>query len=233
MKSYRILIVEDEEFNITILKEHLSRLPFISSADVCQTAGDAFDRLTHNTYDMVFLDMGLPDLSGTELLEALPKHPAVIATTAHPNYAVECYTLNVIDYLLKPYTHQRFVKAVGRALNVQFTQHGITESKSIFVKVSRSMQRFTYDEISYIEAFGIYSKIIHNQRVTVVNETISSLEARLPKQEFMRVHKSYIVNLDSISSYGHANLQIGGSRIPLGALYRSKFEGFLSMTDKP
>ena len=229
MKIYRILIVEDEECCVDILKEYLTRLPFISSADVCQTAGAAFDHLSQNTYDMVFLDMGLPDLSGTELIKALPTHPAIIVTTAHPNYAVDCYDLNIIDYLLKPYTYQRFLKAVGRTLNVQFTTNGMTEPKSIFIKVSRSMHRFTYSEINYVEASGIYSKVFHNQRVTLVNETISSLEARLPSQQFMRVHKSYIVNLDSISSYGHTNLVIHGSRVPMGASYRSKFESFLNV----
>ena len=231
MKICRLLIVEDEESYVNTLKEYLTRLPFITSADVCHTAGAAFDLLSANTYDMVFLDMGLPDLSGVELIHALPKHPAIIVTTAHPNYAVDCYDLNVVDYLLKPYTYQRFLKAVGRTLNVQFTASGMADSKSIFVKVSRSMHRFTYEEINFIEASGIYSKITHNQRVTLVNETISSLEARLPSQQFMRVHKSYIVNLDSISSYGHTNLVINGSRIPMGASYRSKFESFLNVSD--
>lgn len=231
MKIYQILIVEDEDCYVNSLKEYLTRLPFISSADVCQTAGAAFDLLSRNTYDMVFLDVGLPHLGGIELLNALPKHPSIIVTTAHPNYAVDCYDLNVIDYLLKPYTYQRFLKAVGRTLNVQFSASGMADSKSIFIKVSRSMHRFLYDEINHIEASGIYSKVYHNQRATLVNETISSLEARLPSQKFMRVHKSYIVNLDSIGSYGHTNLIVNGSRIPMGASYRSKFENFLNVPD--
>lgn len=231
MKIYQILVVEDEQSYVDSLKEYMTRLPFISSVDVCQTAGTAFDLLSRNTYDLVFLDMGLPDLSGIELLQALPKHPAIVVTTSHPNYAVDCYDLNVVDYLLKPYTYQRFLKAIGRTLNLQFSAGGMADSRSIFVKVSRSMQRFMYEDINFIEASGIYSKITHNQRITLVNETISSLEARLPSQQFMRVHKSYIVNLDSISSYGHTNLVINGSRIPMGASYRSKFESFLNVSD--
>ncbi|RRB04927.1 LytR/AlgR family response regulator transcription factor [Larkinella rosea] len=232
MKYRQSLIVDDSESAVTILQEYLAQLPFFMPPQVCGTVRDATTILQQQSFDLIFLDIHLPDQSGTELLRSFPRPLPVIITTAHAEFAAESYDLNVADYLLKPYSFGRFTRAINRALGVQMAQNSVSEDRFIFLKVGHSMQRFDYDTIDYVQAFGTYCKVFINQKVIVVNEIISHLENLLPRQRFLRIHKSYLMNLSKINSYNYRNIVIGSTKIPLGASYREKFEGFLSLLDK-
>lgn len=232
MKYRQSLIVDDSESAVVILQEYLARLPFFMPPHVCTTVADATSVLHQQQFDLIFLDIHLPDQSGIDLIRSFPRPLPVIVTTAHAEFAADSYDLNVSDYLLKPYSFGRFARAINRALGVQLAQNSIAEERFIFLKVGHSMQRFDYDTIDYIQAFGTYCKVFINQKVVVVNEIISQLENLLPRQKFLRIHKSYLMNLSKINSYNYRNIVIGTTKIPLGASYREKFEGFLSLLDK-
>ena len=233
MRRRSVLIVDDKESCVALLEAHIARLPFFCPPVVVGTVGSALNLLLEEEFDIVFLDIILPDLAGLDVLKALPRQSPIVITTADPSFAAECYDLNISDYLVKPHSFQRFIRSVNRALGVQFTTHTLADNQSIYLKVGRTIQRFDYEAIDLIEAYGIYTKIWYNQKAIVVNETISALEARLPVDIFMRIHKSYIVNLPKVTSYTHANLWIEATKVPIGALHRTKFEGFFHLLDKP
>ncbi len=231
MKNRSVLIIEHDQPSLLTTKSFLDRLPFFSPPTVGKSAASAINYLSQQDFDLVLLDMHLPDLSGLEVFHCLPpdSQSPVVLTSPSSTYAADCFDLPVADYLVKPFSFQRFVRAVNRALKVQFTPNSFTDNQAIYLKIGRSIQRFQYDEIDYIEAFGVYSKIWRHQKVTVVNEPISTLETHLPAQRFLRIHKSYIVGLASLSSYSYTSLVAGGTTIPLGASYRPKFDGFLRL----
>lgn len=232
MKNYLPLIVEDDDSSTLILMEYLQKLPFLQKPIVCKTAFEALGALKQHHFDMVFLDMHLPDLSGEELLQFFPKRVPTIITTSDPNFAVNCFDFDVADYLMKPFSFLRCVRAVNRALEMQVSDNSVADAHSIFLKVGRQLKQFHYKDIDYVEAFGIYSKLIGHHQVTVVNETITSLEERLPKRNFARVQKSYIVNVEKIATYDTKYLQLGTTKIPIGLTYRNSLQGFWNLLDK-
>lgn len=235
MKNHTVLVVENTLESSHIIETFLSRLPFFGSPTTCRSAGTALDYLNQQAFDLVFLDMHLPDMPGLDVLRSLPSQSPTVVTSACSTYAADCFDLNVVDYIVKPFSFHRFMRAVNRALKVQVMPNSFTDNQSIYLKIGRSIQRFEYGEIDYIEASGVYSKVWRHQKATLVNEPISTLEANLPAQRFLRIHKSYIIALASLNSYTYTSLTVGGIKIPLGASYRPKFDGFLrllSSTDK-
>lgn len=229
MKNRTVLTVENDPESSHVIKTFLARLPFFGSPITCQSAGIALDYLNQQEFDMVFLAMQLPDMSGLDVLHGVATRSPIVVTSACPTFAADCFDLNVVDYMVKPFSFQRFIRAVNRALKIQITPSSFTDNQAIYLKIGRSIQRFQYDEIDYVEAFGIYSKVWRHQKAIIVNEPISTLEAHLPAQRFLRLHKSYIVGLTSLNSYSHSTLLVGGTKIPLGASYRTKFDGFLRL----
>lgn len=232
MNQRQSLIVEDTASSVAVLEEFLSRVPFFLPPDVCGSVAEAMVLLQAKKYDLIFLDMHLPDLMGLELLRGFPEPLPVIVTSAHPDFAVDSFDLNVADYLVKPFTLLRFTRAVNRALNVRLPSVDPLEPPYTFLKVGHNVQRFDYSDIDYLQAYGVYCKIISQQKVTAVNETISSLEDKLPSQLFLRVHKSYIVNLSKIVSYSFRQITLETAQIPIGAAYRDNFQNFLDSLSK-
>jgi DNA-binding LytR/AlgR family response regulator len=215
-----------------LLQDYLARLPFFQAPTVCKTAQEALMLMQQQAFDLVFLDMRLPDQTGVELLRSFPKALPIIATTAYADYAVDSYDLNVIDYLLKPFSFQRFTRALNRALGIRLATNSLVEQNFIFLKAGHSVQRFDYAAIDYIQAFGTYTKVSAYQKVFVVNETISNLENLLPESQFLRIHKSYIINVSKIANYTYREVTIASTKIPLGASYRDRFQGFLNLLEK-
>ncbi|WP_234733774.1 LytR/AlgR family response regulator transcription factor [Tellurirhabdus bombi] len=232
MKQRQCLIVEDSPSSVSLLKEYIARLPFFLPPAVCGTVAEALSFIQQQPFDLIFLDINLPDQSGIELLHSFPRPLPVIVTTANANYAVDSYDLDVADYLLKPFTFQRFTRALNRALGVRFVNNSLIEQEFVYLKIGHTVQRFDYADIDFIQAYGIYCKISSSQKISVVNDAISNLENNLPKQQFLRIHKSYIINLSKISSYTYRNVTIGNNKIPIGAAYRDRFEGFLRLLDR-
>jgi DNA-binding LytR/AlgR family response regulator len=226
----QVLIVEDDDASLNILTHYLSHLPFFAEPVFCRNVPEAMAAVAKQAFDLILLDMHLPGLSGIDFLKTLSGRYPVVITTSNPDFAVESYDLNVADYLLKPFTLQRFLRAVGRATSVHLSPNALAEPTAVFLKIGRKVQRFDYDTIDYVEAYGIYSKVWSNGSVIVVNEAISALESLLPAQQFLRIHKSYIVNLNKMTSYDFRHVWIGSEKVPLGgASYRTQFQSYLNL----
>ncbi|MEZ0487208.1 LytR/AlgR family response regulator transcription factor [Fibrella aquatica] len=220
MQAYRCLIIDNSESSALLLKEYLTELSIIGQFTLCYTYAEAATALLSNSYDLIFLEIELNEQNGLDLLKLMPALPPVIVVSAQSQYAVDCFDLNVADFLQKPFGKTRLFRGVYRAMNISADKESIIVEQTIFLKVGRRLQRFRFDQIDYIEAYGIYSKVYFQGHFDVVNEPIMNLENRLPNLYFRRVHKSYIVNLERITSYNHTNFFIGDVKIPLGTSYR-------------
>ncbi len=232
MRNYLPLIVEDDVNSAALLEDFLQKIPFFEKPIVCKTAMETLGVLKQKSVDALFLDMHLPDMSGEQLLSIFPKHLPTVITTSSPNFAVASFDYDVADYLLKPFSFLRCVRAVNRVLEMHVSDSSVSDPQSIFLKVGRQLRQFHFKNIDYVEAFGIYSKLVSNQQVTVVNETITSLEQRLPKRYFTRVQKSYIVNVEKIVGYDTKHLMMGSVKIPIGLAYRDSLQGFWQLLEK-
>ncbi|MGM9506444.1 LytR/AlgR family response regulator transcription factor [Larkinella sp. GY13] len=232
MNLQKCLIVDDSAKAGTELRDYITQLPFFLPPDVCHSVTEALGLLRQKSYNLVCLDMHRPGLNGFDLIGSFSKHVPVIVTSTNAEYAVDSFDLGIVDYVLKPFTFLRFTRAVNRALSVRLTPGSQTGYPFIFLKTGHTFQRFDYADIDYVQAYGIYCKIAGQQKIVAVNDTISNLENVLPRQQFLRVHKSYIVNLSKITSYSYRSISVGSQQIPLGAAYRERFQGFLGLLGK-
>jgi two-component system, LytTR family, response regulator LytT len=220
MRTYTCLIVEDSDINALLLKEYLTELALFDNIVVCESVNEASVVLLQQSVNLIFLDVELKAESGLELLTTFDRLPPVIVVSAHERYAVDCFDLNVADYLKKPYTQKRLLRGIKRALGLVLEKEPIAVHDVIFLKIGRRLQKFPYNQIDYIEAFGIYCKIHYQKQFHVVNETISTLESRLPTKLFRRVQKSFIINLTHVTSYNQNNFYINDKKIRVSAAYR-------------
>lgn len=222
MKRLSCLIIEDIEIDARILMNMLSELPLLYQADWASTATDALSRLMNQTYDLVFLDMRLPGLLGTELLRDMPQRPPVIVTTSYVEFAEPCYDFDVADFLMKPFVISRLQRSINRALTRNLTQAAQSVAASIFLPTNRRMQQFHFRDILFIEAHGAYTKIHGSQGITIVSTSISWLEAQLPTSAFMRVQKSFIINLHYLTAVEARCVWVGETKITVGTQYRDQ-----------
>lgn len=230
MKVRYYLIVDDASPDAVQLESQLTKFPFFHRADIVPTIESAIDVLSRQPIDVIFLDIKLNDQSGLTLLKTALELPPIIITSAYPEYAVESYEIGkTADYLLKPFTHERLQIALNRALHLQRTADNFVDIDAIFLKIGRKIQRFKFDAIDYVEAFGIYSKVYVGGQMYVVNERFSTLTTSLPANLFIRVHKSYIIHIGKITSYDRHNLWLQQTKIPIGISFRSRLEGLMML----
>lgn len=224
----RVMIVDDEPLALDILETFIEKIPSLILVRRCQNAIEAFDALKTEEIDLMFLDIQMPQLTGIDFLKSLKNPPLVIFTTAYTNYAIEGYELNVIDYLLKPISLERFMKAVNKAQNQLELQKGETQtapkevdgSDFIFVKADKKLIKIKYNEISYIEGLKDYVIIRTNTGRVITLQTMKSLEEKLPSNLFKRTHRSYIVALDKIDAIVGNMVEINKKHLPIGKNYR-------------
>ncbi|MGA0557828.1 LytR/AlgR family response regulator transcription factor [Larkinella sp. VNQ87] len=221
-----------EQAIVAEFRDYLKRLPFFSLPEVCNSLAEAQGLLQKKSYELICLEVDLLSQAELDLIRSFPRHIPLVIASSRPEMALEGFDLGAADFLLKPFTFLRFTRAVNRALSTQVTSDLLVDHPFLFLKKGHSFQRFNYGDIDYIQAYGIYCKIYGKQKVDVVNETISNLEQALPSQQFLRVHKSYIVNLAKITEYSYRTIAIGSHQISLGAAYRERFEGFLRLLGK-
>lgn len=228
-KNMRVLLVDDEPLALDVLETYVERIPSIELVKRCDNAIEAFDVLQKEEVDLIFLDIQMPQLSGIDFLKSLKNPPLVIFTTAYPNYAIEGYELNVMDYLLKPISFDRFMKAVNKAQTQVALQNngGTSEVVSddekadfIFVKSDKKLIKINYADINYIEGLKDYVIIRTNSGRVITLQTMKSLEAKLPSDIFKRTHRSYIVNLDKIDAIVGNMVEIDKKHLPIGKNYR-------------
>ncbi|NCU02884.1 MAG: response regulator transcription factor [Chitinophagaceae bacterium] len=230
VQKIRCLVVDDEPPAREIMKQYIADTPMLQLEGECGNAIHAIAFLQQHPVDLIFLDIRMPQLSGTDFLKTLQHAPKIIFTTAHAEYALEGYELDVVDYLLKPVRFDRFLKAVNKAYqhnNMKTTQEKNIpeyEKKEAFVyfRADRKMIKVMLEDILYIESMKDYVKVITAHETIITKQSISSVEAMLPEQQFIRSHRSFIVSLNSIRSFTSELIQIGKTEIPIGKLYRSE-----------
>jgi len=227
--TIRCLIVDDEPPAREILRRYVEDLPNLVLSGECSNAIQAFSLLQQHTVDLIFLDIRMPQLSGTDFLKTLKNPPKVIFTTAFAEYALEGYELDAVDYLMKPIPFNRFLKAVNKAFQLADTRDTVeplvTEEKKndsfVYFRADRKMVKVVLDDILYIESMKDYVKVVTAAATIITKQSISSVEAMLPEKEFVRVHRSYIVSLRRIRSFTSELIEIDKTEIPIGKLYRN------------
>lgn len=228
IQPLRCLIVDDELIAIKDIVSNIEKINFLIVEDTCSSAIEAAEILKRRNIDLMFLDINMPYLSGIEFLESLDKAPLTILSTAYSEYALDGYRLNVIDYLLKPISFQRFFQAVQKVQEI-FQTHILLQNvensqPNLYIRQGDSFQKIKCEDILYVEGMQNYLKLYFRERVFVIHQTMASLEEMLPKDIFFRIHKSYIVNTTHIDTVCGGRLFIEGKEIPIS---KNKKEDFL------
>jgi len=223
----KYIIVDDEHMAHEIIKSYSDMLPNMVLVQNCYDAFEAAAFLSKQSVDLMFLDLNMPKLKGFDFLKTLSHPPKVIVTTAYQEYALQGYELNVIDYLLKPFSLERFMQAVNKAsLNAppsivaNTPSTSSTTRKSIYVKSNKKYIQLFIDDIQYIEAAGNYIKVITTEETIIVRDKISDFLARLPNEIFLRVHKSYVVAVNHIKVVEGNRIMINDQQVPIGTMYK-------------
>jgi DNA-binding LytR/AlgR family response regulator len=224
----RCLVVDDEPLARQIIKRYIEQVPVFRMAGECGNAIEAFSFLQQQTVDLMFLDIRMPQLNGTDFLKALKNPPKVIITTAYSEYALEGYELDVVDYLMKPIPFDRFLKAVNKAYGQSFFKidsPAVEERANdsfVYFRADRKMVKVMLKDILYIESMKDYIKVFTSGGTIITKQSISSVEAMLPEKDFIRSHRSYIVSSRHIKSFTAELIEIHNTEIPIGKLFRNE-----------
>lgn len=227
MIKTKCIIVDDEPLAIEVLKSHITKVDSLQLIGACSDAIEAFDFLSNNQVDLMFLDIHMPEMKGTELVKTLQNPPSIVFTTAHREYAIESYNLNVLDYLLKPISLERFLQSVEKykqqQVNCEVSVHkSNTDEEHIYLREKNVIHKIPVSEVVYVESFGDNLKLHTVHREINSRCTISSIEKALPENDFIRLHRSFLVAIDKISSFSPVMVWIGDKEFPIGTSYRAK-----------
>jgi two-component system, LytTR family, response regulator len=231
----KCIIVEDETLAQEVIKNHLQQVDRFELAGTYRSAHEALERLAKQDIDLMFLDIRLPGMSGLQFLRSLPHLPLVVLTTAYAEYALEGYEFNVIDYLLKPISFERFLKTVnkivdGRMLPQLSKEPGKLTGDHFFVKSNSKFFRVNFSAITYIEGMKDYLKIYTGENTLITHQTMQDIEKLLPAGQFIRVHKSYIVALAHIRAIYGNSIEVNSTTIPIGISYKERVMELVSRT---
>ncbi|MBQ4822011.1 LytTR family DNA-binding domain-containing protein [Aquimarina sp. MMG016] len=233
--NLKCLIVDDEPIAQNIVKGFITDIPNLEVLGVCDNAMEALKILQEQSVDILFLDIEMPKITGLSFLKTLSKPPATIITTAYREFALEGFELDVVDYLLKPFSFERFLKAVNKVCDHKAGEHNETKVSSKtyeYFKVDRKNIRVDYDNIIYIEGLSNYVKIHLQDKHLVVYHKLIDLEKLLPDNQFIRIHKSYIIAVDKIKAYGNDYVEILDKQLSIGNTYKDHFFSKLSEKNK-
>ena len=224
----RCLLIDDEPPALKVLASYISNINGLEIVGQCKNAIEALDVLDQNTVDVIFLDIKMPKILGTEFLKNLSHPPKVIFVTAYRDYAVEGYELDAVDYLVKPVSFERFFKAITK-LNRMMGKETVTATIDykpnpeafVYLKVDKDMKKIFVNDIVYIESWKDYIKLfLTNGKNLLVKQSISAMENLLSEHKFLRIHRSYIVSLNKVSGYNGLSVQLDTKEIPIGRLYK-------------
>jgi DNA-binding LytR/AlgR family response regulator len=226
------IIVDDESMARKLLAEYIRQLPFLDLVSVCKNPFEAMQILQEQTVDLMFLDIQMPGMLGTQFLQSLREKPMVIFVTAYSNYAVESYDLDVVDYLMKPVSMERFTKATLKALEEKQKQEAVKnvsflekENDVFYVNVEYALVKIQVKDITHVESMKDYVKIFLTtaKKPIITKSTLKAIEEKLVAPSFMRIHKSFIVNLDKMESIRSQTIFIGEHEIPVSEGYLEAF----------
>lgn len=228
MTIYKVIIIDDEPLAIDVLEHHLKQF---SNFELVQTFTDAIEALNYlkqgHYVDVVFTDIAMPKISGIELIKKSQGKTKFIMSTAFSEYAVESFDLEVVDYLLKPISIERFTKAITRFEDLQKNKNKDTQEASFFVKEGDEFIKILVKDIDYIKGLKDYAKIVTGNNYCLALKTLKSIESVLRAYHFMRIHKSYIIPVSKISQYNGKYILINNHKIPVGSSYRNNLKTYL------
>ncbi len=224
------IIIDDEPLARDIIKNYISRIDNLELIASCSNALEAFNLITKKPVDLIFLDIQMPEITGIEFLKELQPTQKVIFTTAYSEYAVDAFNLEAVDYLLKPIEFSRFLKSINKVFRltsntkeevlVSTNTKSDTSDSFLYLKVEKTMQKVFLKDIYYIESLRNYIKIKTSDREIMALKSISSIESLLPTKKFLRVHRSFIIAIDYINSFSPSEINIKGTKIPIGRNYK-------------
>jgi len=221
MSKVKCIIVEDEPLARQILEGYISRVPFLDLQGSFEDAVDAMDHFRSQPVDLMFLDIHLPEIMGLAFLKTLASPPAVVITTAYHEYALEGYELNVVDYLLKPFEFERFLKAVSKVKRDKQPEQTLTETKDyLFINIQLKKVKVYFSEILFIESQKEYVKIVTADNSYLTKVSTQEIEGLLPDALFQRIHRSYIIATHKVRSFNSETVEINGNIIPIGRAYK-------------
>lgn len=227
----KALIVDDEPLAQNVIIQFAKDIPDLEIICACNNAMEAGSKLKEVNADLMFLDVNMPRLSGLDFLKNLANPPLVILTTAYTDYAMEGYELNILDYLKKPFSFERFYKAIQKAeeqLALRKSQSQEVGNNYIFIKANKKVIRIEFNSICFIEGLGDYIKIHLDDKHYVTNLSMKKMEELLPTEEFYRIHKSFIIRLDQIQSIEGNQVEINNQKLPIGNSFRQSFQDLIN-----
>jgi DNA-binding LytR/AlgR family response regulator len=236
-KKISCLAVDDEPPALDVLKKYISSVQSLELVGTCADAVEALNFIRQHSIDLLFLDIQMPQILGTDFLRTLKKPPKVIFTTAFRKFAVEGFELDAVDYLLKPISFERFLKAVNKVmdaslngtLSVDIEPQKTNIENFIYLRSDRKMIKVALSDILYIESIKDYIKVIATSGTVITKQSISSIEETLPKDMFIRIHRSYIVSVNKIESYNQELIWITKQELPISRMYRHEVIKILQM----
>ena len=220
--NIKCVIVDDEPLSIRVLEKYLAELPQLQLVARCKNAFEAMEVLRKEAIDLIFLDINMPKLSGISFLKTLKKPPLVVFVTAYPEYAVEGFELEALDYLLKPFSFERFLKAVNRAEEKLNPRSQGQLSSYLFVKADKKLYKVEFSTILYLQAYGDYVRIFTKEKTLLTKERLSNIETELPKTLFQKIHRSHIISLAAIQFIEGNQVQIGTTKLPIATTYKEE-----------
>lgn len=231
------LVVDDEPPALEVLKKYIESLPSLQLAGLCSNAVEALAIIQERPIDLIFLDIQMPQILGTDFIRTLTNPPKIIFTTAYRKYAVEGFDLDAVDYLLKPISFERFLKAVNKIMKTSLQQGNPPEGLAgngkdvantfIHFRADRKILKVALDDIVYIESLKDYIRVVTKNKTILTKYSISSLEESLPMHAFIRIHRSYIIAINKIDFYTHELVGIGKQELPISRMYRHEVEKIL------
>lgn len=227
--NYKCLIVDDEPVAQSILERYINQISWLTLVAKCKNAVEATDWLNKAEIDLVFLDIEMPHMNGISFLSSLENAPQVIFTTAYRDYAIDGFDLNAVDYLLKPISFERFIKAINKIVERQSINSPELPREYLYLKVDQKMVKIDFNEILFIQGLSNYVRIFCESRMLISYQKMSYLEEILPDSAFIRSHKSFIINMSKIKSFTNQDVEIGKTEVPIGAKYK---EALLAVLNK-
>jgi len=224
----KCLIVDDEPVAREILENYLTKIPQIELVKSFQNVTEAFEILNTNNIDLILLDINMPQISGLQLAKAITQKTRIIFTTAYRKYALDGFDLQAVDYLLKPISFDRFLKAINKYFELNHNNQAsndnsidLSKNDFIFIRSDRKMVKVNFDTILFIESLSDYVKIFTTESTFITRETITNIESKLPQNAFLRIHRSYLVAISKINSYTKEHIEINNKALPISRSYKT------------
>lgn len=225
------IAIDDEPLALQLVQEYCAKISFLKLEKIFTNTDEAVAYMQSNTVDLLFLDIQMPDITGIQFYKNLSEKPPVIFTTAYKDFAVEGFNVDAVDYLLKPFEYDRFLKACYKAKEyIEFLSSQEVQLNSLFIKVNYEIMKINLKDIDLIEALDDYIKIYIKPNPVLTLMTLKSIQEKLPARDFVRVHRSFIIPIAKIEKFSKSKIWIAGKEIPIGSSYSSVYDHLLEIS---